>query len=86
MVLAGTNDSGLFWFFGRENWELLIKVLDGCVLNGNAWVFAASSTNVGFRIRVTDTVTGAENEYRNQPGEPAPTTTDDEAFPGSCRD
>ncbi len=86
VVHAGTNDSGLFWFFGRENWELLIKVLDGCVLNGNAWVFAASSTNVGFRIRVTDTVTGAENEYRNQPGEPAPTTTDEEAFPGSCRD
>ena len=39
VVHAGTNDSGLFTFFSRENWEILIKVLDGCALNGHVWVY-----------------------------------------------
>ena len=81
---VGTNDSGLFWFFGRENWEVLIKVLDGCAVNGNVWVFGASTTNLGYTISVTDTVTGAVKVYRNQPGKPAPAITDNTALPGSC--
>ena len=81
---AGTNDSGLFWFFGGENWEVLIKVLDGCSLNGHVWVFGASTTNLGYLIHVTDTVTGTFKEYRNEPGRPAPAITDPTAFPGGC--
>ncbi|MCY3966707.1 MAG: PKD domain-containing protein [Acidobacteria bacterium] len=81
---AGTNDSGLFWFFDRENWEMLIKVLDGCAVNGNVWVFGASTTDLGYTISVTDTVTGAVKVYRNQPGKPAPAITDSRAFPASC--
>ena len=45
VVHAGTNDSGLFTFFNRENWEVLIKVLDGCALNGHVWVYGASTTD-----------------------------------------
>ena len=37
VVHAGTNDSGLFYFFDRNNWEILIKVLDGCAVNGHIW-------------------------------------------------
>ena len=85
VVHAGTNDSGLFTFFDRNNWEVLIKVLDGCALNGHVWVFGASTTDLGYVIRVTDTATGTVKEYRNEPGTPAPAITDTRAFAEGCR-
>ena len=85
VVHAGTNDSGLFTFFSRENWEILIKVLDGCAVNGHMWVFGASTTDLGYSIRVTDTVTGAVKEYRNEPGLPAAAITDATAFHACAR-
>ena len=81
VVRLGTNESGLFQFFEPENWEILIKVLDGCSINGSVWVFAASSTDLGYRIEVTDTATDEVREYRNEPGAPAPAVTDLRAFP-----
>ena len=71
MVHAGTDDSGLPRFFDPDNWEVLVKVLDGCAVNGHVWVFAASTTDLGYAIRVTDTTDGAERLYRNEPGRPA---------------
>ena len=85
VVRAGTDDSGIFYFFDSNNWEVLIKVLDGCALNENVWVFGASTTDLGYAIRVTDTATGTVKEYRNEPGMPAPAITDTKAFAGSCR-
>ena len=85
VVHAGTNDSGLFTFFSRENWEVLIKVLDGCALNGHVWVYGASTTDLGYTIRVADTVTGTVKEYRNEPGLPAPAITDATAFDACAR-
>ncbi len=83
-VPEGTNDSGLFRFFDRDNWEILIKVLDGCTVNGHVWVYGASTTDQGYSIRVTDTVDGEAKEYRNEAGRPAPAITDNEAFSGAC--
>ncbi len=77
---AGTADSGLFWFFAPENWELLVKVLDGCGLNGRYWVFAAATTNVEFTLAVTDTTTGLVRRYRNGLGTAAAAITDTSAF------
>ena len=85
VVHAGTNDSGMFTFFDRNNWEVLIKVLDGCALNEHVWVFGASTTDLGYVIRVTDTATGTVKEYRNEPGMPASAITDTRAFPEGCR-
>ena len=84
VVREGSNDSGLFTFFGGENWEVLLKVLDGCALNGHVWVFGASTTDLGYVIRVTDTATGKVKEYRNEPGTPAAAITDATAFPDGC--
>lgn len=81
---AGTDDTGLFWFFDPDNWEVLIKVLDGCAQNGRVWVFGASTTDLGYRVVVTDTMTGEMKEYRNEPGSRAPAITDSAAFPGGC--
>ena len=85
VVRSGTNDSGLFTFFSRENWEILIKVLDGCAVNGHVWVYGASTTDLGYTIRVTDTVTGTVKEYRNEPGLPASVITDGKAFQACAR-
>jgi spore coat protein A len=54
----GMPGAGLFWFFGPGNPELLVKVLDGCALNGHYWLFVAGGTNVGLDLAVTDTQTG----------------------------
>lgn len=82
---SATEDAGLFWFFDPDNWEVLIKVLDGCRLNDHVWVYGASTTDLGYIIRVTDTATGLKKTYRNEPGVPAPAITDATAFPDGCR-
>ena len=82
---AGTNDSGLLWFHDAENWEALVKVLDGCSINGADWVFVASATDLGLDIEVTDTKTGQGRVYTKVPGAPALAMTDAAAFPDSCR-
>lgn len=85
LVPEGTNESGLFWFFDRDNWEILVKVLDGCSTNGHFWVFGAATTDLGFHFTVTDTVTGRARVYRHEPGEPAAAITDITAFADGCR-
>jgi uncharacterized repeat protein (TIGR01451 family) len=73
-------DSGLFYFFDPDNWEMLVKVLDGCGFNDHFWVFSAATTNVEYTLRVTDTATGATSEYFNPLGQAAPAITDTAAF------
>ena len=79
-----TNDSGLFWFFADGNWEMLVKVLDGCSYNGHHWVYAASATTVGLELTVRDTESDAAKTYVKEFGPPAPAITDSGAFGGAC--
>jgi hypothetical protein len=65
-----TADSGAFWFFGPDNLELMVKVLDGCPVNGHVWVFAAGLTDVEVEIRVTDTATLEVETHTNPQGTP----------------
>ena len=73
-------DSGLLWFFEADNWEMLIKVLDGCAINDHFWVFAAATTNVEYTMTVTDTATGRVRRYFNPLGRTSPAITDTTAF------
>jgi hypothetical protein len=83
--LAGREDSGLFWFFEPENIELLIKVLEHCEPPFESfWVFYAATTNVGFELTVTDTVSGEVKVYRNPAGTTALPIQDTQAFK-TCR-
>jgi len=79
---VGSDDSGLFWFFGPDNWEMLVKVLDGCGVNQHYWVFAAATTTVGYTLRVVDCETGQVSAYTNELGVSSPAITDTVAFPG----
>ena len=63
-----TSDSGYFWFFDRSNIESVVKVLNGCAIGGNFWVFAAGLTNVQATLRVLDTDNGLLKEYVNPQG------------------
>ena len=59
------DDSGLFFFFDQDNWEMLIKVIDGCEINNNFWVFHAGMTNVEYTLTVTDTQTNERYSVSN---------------------
>ncbi len=74
--------SGLFFFpqLGEDNFELLLKIIDGCSFNGHYWVFAASTTNVEYDLTVVDTRSGQTRDYDNILGNPAPPITDTSAF------
>lgn len=79
---CGTPDTGLFWFFDPNNWELMVKVLDGCGINGHHWVFLAGTTTVEYTLTVTDTLTGDSAVYRNPLGQAAVSVNDTTAL--SC--
>ncbi len=78
--LAESDDSGLFYFFGDANWELLVKVLDGCDYNGRFWVLGAATTDVEYELRVTAAATGETKRYSNPLGSSSPAVIDVEAF------
>lgn len=77
---AANNGSGLFQFFSPDNWEIMVKTINACSLNNRYWVFSAATTNVFYRLEVTDVRTGASKIYFNYPGPPAPAVTDTDAL------
>ncbi|HEX3556280.1 MAG TPA: PPC domain-containing protein [Thermoanaerobaculia bacterium] len=67
-ALPGTDQTTYFWFFNRENTELVLKMVDGRTLNGHFWVFHGGLSDVDYVIKVTDTVTGVVRTYHNPAG------------------
>ena len=81
LPIASAPDSGLFYFFSPSNLEMLIKVLNACVLPFNRyWVFYSATTNVEFAVTVTDTQTGKVKSYFNPLNRAAPPVQDVDAF------
>jgi hypothetical protein len=80
-AVSMTNDTGYFWFFGADNVELVVKVLNGCALqNPSYWVFASGLTNVGVDLTVTDIQTGTTKTYHNPVNQPFVAIQDTGAF------
>jgi hypothetical protein len=77
----GVNSGGLFWFFGPNNPELLVKVLNGCGLNNRYWIFWSAGTDVALTLTVTDTVRGQSKTYTNPQGTAAKPVQDTSALP-----
>ena len=84
VVPGASDESGLLWFFGPANWELVLKVLDGCGVNGRFWVLGAGATNVEFTVEIVDTLTHETWTYTNPSGHPAGSFFDTAAFGGAC--
>jgi hypothetical protein len=74
-VRFGSTDSAFFWFYNDRNFEVLLKVLNGCPVNGNWWVFFAGTTNQGYRVRVADNTTLQIETYNRSQGPPSLTET-----------
>jgi hypothetical protein len=68
--VALTEDTGAFWFFSDRNLELMVKVLDGCAVNGRFWVYGGGLTDVRVVVRVWDKETNVERTYTNPLGHP----------------
>lgn len=66
----GFGDSGaLFYFFGPDNPEMLLKVVDGCWLNGHWWVFGSAATDLVYEVGIKDLADGGGTvEYRHNGG------------------
>ncbi|HTY42633.1 MAG TPA: hypothetical protein VMH79_12235 [Thermoanaerobaculia bacterium] len=75
-----TASTGSFWFFDRDSIELVVKMVDGCSVNGREWLFAAGMTNVGVSLVVTDSLTGQGHSYSNADGTPFAPIQDTSAF------
>ncbi len=69
----------LFYFFSADNPELLVKVLDGCALNGHYWVFGSAATDLNYGLRVWDARLRVEKRYFRTKWNPL--ISDVEAFP-----
>lgn len=76
----GIARGGVLSFGDASNPEVLVKVLDGCAVNGRRWVFAAATTTVGFTLTVTDTATGKAKSWTNPDQHTAATITDTAAL------
>lgn len=81
-LVGPSDDTGLFYFVDPDNWELLVKVIDGCNIEGfnSFWVFAAGLTDVEVTMTVTDTQTNAVKSYTNPLGTPFQPIQDTQAF------
>jgi hypothetical protein len=69
-VVMLTNDTAYVWFFNQANVEMVLKVINGCALGGNYWVFAGGLTNVQVVATVLNTQTGQVAVINNSLGVP----------------
>ena len=76
-----TDDAGAFWFFGPNNLEILLKVLDARVINGKYWVFWGSLTTLEYTIEIFSDCCGDIPVWTHtQPAGPATSGSDTDAF------
>ena len=76
-----SSQSGLMYFFERNNAEVLIKVLDGCGVNGYRWVFVVPVTDLAFNLRVESPDGEEVWTHTNRLGQTADAMSDVSAFP-----
>lgn len=55
LAAVDLDSGGLLSFFQGVP-EMLIKVLDGCGLNGHFWIFGAPTTSLGYDLTIEDTL------------------------------
>ena len=57
---GSSSSSGLFFFYPMDpsNWEVLVKMVDGCANNSRYWLLVSASTGFGWELTVRDEATG----------------------------
>ena len=75
-----SESSVLGYYFDPDNLEMMVKVLDGCSINGHYWVFFAAMTDQKFQVDVRDYQNRTRLHWEHLGG--APTTVNHtQAFP-----
>lgn len=64
-VAANNGTSAAFWTFSPDNWEVVVKVLNGCGINNRFWVFAGRASTASYTVDVRDTQTIQFKTYNN---------------------
>ena len=57
------DEASLFYFFEFDNVELLVKVLDGCGVNGRYWVFGSAATDLEYTVEIKDLANERSRQY-----------------------
>lgn len=79
---VGTLDSKLFYFIDPNNWEFLVKTVNGCGLNSRWWFFVSASTEQFYRLVVFDHLRGIQRIYYGYGDPNQPAITDTSAIAG----
>jgi hypothetical protein len=68
-TLGQGDSAALFYFFGPDNPEMLLKVVNGCWLNDHWWVFGSAATDLRYEVAIKDLADeGGTVEYRHNGG------------------
>ena len=73
--------SAVYHFFGKDNPEVFVKVLDGCAVNGYEWAYVATLTTLKYNVMIVRRSDGASKDYRGAAGSGPWTHSDVAAFP-----
>jgi len=74
--------AGLFFYYVEDasNWEILVKMIDGCRTNEHFWVLVAGATGFGWTLEITDEATGVVRTFTHPLDGQASGIEDFEAF------
>ena len=68
LTTVPAGDTAAFRFRDPRDTEVLVRVLDGCSVNGQYWVFTASLTELAYTVRIEQSPGGAVQTYTNPAG------------------
>lgn len=62
---GSSSSAGLFYFYPLDpsNWEVLVKMVDGCANNSRYWLLVSASTGFGWELTVRDEVSGSSRVF-----------------------
>lgn len=78
---AANDESAFSYFTDPNNFEMGLKMLDGCSLDNHFWVFISGPTNDQWMVNILDTVNGNVWSARNELNHLTSTIADTSAFP-----
>ncbi len=64
---SDASASGIFFFYPEDpsNWEVLVKMIDGCANDDHFWTLVSASTGFGWVLVVTDETTGVRRTWQH---------------------
>jgi len=63
-----SDQSGILYFFDKDNAEVLVKVLKTCAISDHIWVYVAPVTTLAFNLQIENVATGQTWDHRNPRG------------------